>query len=252
MGSPAIISIRIKGNSMKGMFDDGELLNVKVNTDIDGANLCPGMVIIVRKSVRAVVCKESERIIVRKSLSANGCKESEDIIKSCSFDDLSKQDILIVHRLVAVSIYRDQIYVWEKGDYDCIPVFRPIDDVKGVLCGFKRLKKEDSLPAGNAFFTIDAKAWERKNKLLILFCRVAGKCYLPIWSQKKRLTIDNRFGLLIDLVSATFWNCFYCACLLLNYLRGSRSKDKSRFCDKKDVLEDVPKSDKNVTQEIHS
>ena len=167
MRPPAIISIRIKGNSMKGTFNDGELLDVKLKMDVDETDLCPGIV-----------------IVIKKPPFFDGGKDFKEIVKSDSSDGLSKQGRLIIHRLVAISRYRDKLYVWEKGDYDCIPILRPFEDVKGIISGFKR-EREDGLSVSNGFFVINARAWAMKNKGLILFCRMVGKCYLPLKSKKK-------------------------------------------------------------------
>ena len=99
-----IWKVNIKGNSMDGLFPDGQTFRAKVWTDFTAeSDIHIGKIVILKK---------------KKDVSlSNPCPETE----MPTLSPETEKPIFIIHRIVGRFCFKGQLSFWEKGDNDYFP-----------------------------------------------------------------------------------------------------------------------------------
>lgn len=185
-----IWKIKIKGNSMAGLFPDKKELQIQVGSDIttDYATLELGKVIILRK--REIPGNFPK---VKKSISQARRKGEGKISERTG-------QTLIIHRIVGKFSLQSHLYFLEKGDNDCFPKLCTPENILGIVMDIK----------GHPESQIKLKPglWQERNRKLLKFYQMVGKMYVLIEGGK----VSQRQGIIKKIVRKGFWFTLYLVC----------------------------------------
>lgn len=206
--------IKIKGNSMEGLFPDGKELRVKVISDFLADDLEEGQIIILKKKPPSGhLGRQSSELISDKKQ-----KEDKKISKESTYS-------FIIHRIVGKFKRQNQVYFWEKGDNDCYPKICPQEDILGVVID---VEDYPDFPATQKPFE-----WQQRNKKLLKFYTGAEKIYSLIMGENSGIdqhreepknsevnkNNEQIRGLIKKILRKGFLSLFYLICSFLN-LKG--------------------------------
>ncbi|MEW5803155.1 MAG: hypothetical protein AB1847_13740 [bacterium] len=182
--------VNIKGNSMDGVFPDGQSLLAKVWTDFDaGCDLQIGRIVIFKKKKPFSSCKFA----------------SSDHRFSPS--EAAQQHVLIIHRIVARFFLKGQLSFWEKGDNDYFPKVCYPEEIVGIVMDIEGHPE--------IFQRLQPGPWQRRNRKLLRFYKTVGMIYTFIEEGRD----NQRLELIYKIGHRGFWCILYFLCSFLN-LKG--------------------------------
>jgi hypothetical protein len=190
-----IWKVNIKGNSMDGLFPDGQTYRAKVWTDFTAASdIHIGRIVILKK----------RRTLSRPSIPETEMSETEMPITGSSE---TEKPILIIHRIVGRFCFKGQLSFWEKGDNDYFPKVCYPEEIASIVTGI-----EDH-PEFSEKLRPDL--WQERNRNLIKFYQAVGRVYALIEDGRG----DRRQEIFYKVWRKGFWFTFYFFCSSFN-LKG--------------------------------
>jgi hypothetical protein len=175
-----IWKVSIKGNSMDGLFPDGQTLQVRVWTEFSAdTDLLVGRIVILKKRITA--------------------------IRPTTYH--AEKHTLIIHRIVGKFRFKDHLSFWEKGDNDYYPKVCYPEEIAAIVTDIEAQPETSD--------KLQPDLWQKRNLKLLKFYRAVGRIYAFIEEGRG----DCRQEILYKVWRKGFWITFYLVCSLFN-LKG--------------------------------
>jgi hypothetical protein len=184
-----IWKVNIKGNSMDGLFPNGQTFRAKVWTDfIAESDIHIGEIVILKKKK---MLAHPNPVEVREHPSPPG----------------TERHILIIHRIVGRFCFKGQLSFWEKGDNDYFPKICYPEEIISIVTEI-----EDH---PEFFEKLRHDLWKERNRKLVTFYQSVGRVYALIEGGRG----DHRQEIFYKVWRKGFWFTFYFMCSFFN-LKG--------------------------------
>jgi hypothetical protein len=181
-----IWKVNIKGNSMEGLFSDGQILRARVWINFAAeSDLHIGRIVILKKE-KAAARPSSSEIEIPSQI---------------------EKPVFIIHRIVGRFCFKGQLSFWEKGDNDYFPKECYPEDIAAIVIGIEGHEEIAE--------RLQPDFWQERNRNLVRFYKIFGIVYALAGDGRG----EHRKKIFYKVWRKGFWSSFYFLCSFFN-LKG--------------------------------